>query len=247
MWLLPSRRRPYNLARFFAACRASGVATEGTVLVDRRDWNDNRLDYEACDPPAGWRFRLTEGETQGDKVREVWPEIADRAWLGLIGDDCVPETAGWDRRLVEHLEPALIVSCEDGWQAPQRLGNCWIIAGALARRVGYIFPPGLQHLFVDDIWEAIGRGADCWHRDMTVKVAHRHVQKGEAPPDETYRAIYGDGFTTPDAGPDMKNGFWAGDEAVFSAWETGPESSRCIEAARSLRPGRSEAPASSLA
>src|SRR5215469_15503466 len=141
MWLLPSRGRPANLARFFVAYRSTSGSTPGMVLVDCDDYAAHAADYARLDFPLGWFLRVTTGATQHDKIREVWDWVKDCAWLGLIGDDCVPITKHWDRGLVERLDGSNIVSCEDGWQAPKRLGNCWIMAGELVRAVGYIFPP----------------------------------------------------------------------------------------------------------
>lgn len=228
MWLLPSRRRPANLARFFAAHEKAGGSTPGMVIVDYRDWRDLCDKYSALKLPLGWNFRLTEGETQGDKIREVWAEVKDCAWLGLIGDDCVPETPQWDRRLVAHLERSLIVSCDDGWQAPKRLGNCWIMAGELTRALGYIFPPGLHHLFVDDVWETIGREAGCWRCDMDIRVAHRHVLNKQAEADDTHRLVYGSDTSNPDGG------MWPGDREAYATWRDGLRA-EAVAAARGLR------------
>ena len=239
MWLLPSRRRPASLIRFFEAYRATGGNTFGMVLIDHSDFADFKDAYSALELPLGWFIRQTEGETQGDKIAEVWDEVKDCAWLGLIGDDCVPVTAGWDRALVDHLAIADIVSCNDGWQARPdtsvgRLGNCWIIAGELVRAVGYIFPPGLQHLYVDDVWETIGRDAQCWTCRMDVLVEHRHVLKGAAAADETHRTVYGENYPAEPAG-----GLWASDAPVFTAWAAGANGTgrhRAVAAAKALRP-----------
>ncbi len=188
------------------------------VLIDSADYRDNRLAYLALDMPPGWFLRVTMRGTQGDKIREVWDEVKDCAWLGLIGDDNIPETPGWDRRLVAELATAGIVSCNDDWLAPKRIANCWIMSGPLVRAVGYIFPPGLHHLFVDDIWEQLGSRTGAWQCLMDVMVRHAHVLTGAAPVDDTHRAAYGAGFTPEHRGPDRASGLWAGDEEIYRDW-----------------------------
>ena len=233
MWLLPSKGRPHPLARFFAACRITSASTEGVVIIDFADWSARRTDYEALTPPPGWEIRGTEAVTQGDKIREIWPEIEDRDWFGLIGDDNIPETPMWDRRLIERLNGWNIVSCNDGWQAPNRLGNCWVMAGPLVRLVGGVFPSGLQHLFVDDVWELLGRETGCWECLMDVTVRHAHVMKGEAPVDATHIGVYGEGFIG-GQGPDREHGLWAKDEAIYRRWliEDAPRLVAAIREAR---------------
>jgi hypothetical protein len=231
MWLLPSRRRPANLARFFAACKATGTTTPGMVLIDRGDLAES--DYSDVELPPGWFIRATDGVTQGDKIREVWDEIKDCAWLGLIGDDNIPETPQWDRILIEQLASAGIISCNDGWLAPKRVANCWIMAGPVIRAVGYIFPPGMHHLFVDDVWEMLGRNTGAWECRMDVMVRHAHIMKGEAATDETHRAAYGEGFSAAHPGPDRAAGLWAGDETVYRAWRM-KDFARAADAIREL-------------
>jgi len=206
-----------KLRRFFEACHTTGVSTPGMVLIDEDDFAANQDDYRRIVLPLGWHLCRTIGRTQGDKIREVWEEIKSCAWFGLIGDDNIPETQFWDRRLIDALDDQnLIVSCNDGWQAPKRLANCWIMSGDLVRTAGYIFAPGMHHLFVDDMWETIGLEASCWRCLMDVVVRHNHVMIGEIA-DETHRGVYGDGFAA-QAGPDRKKGLWAGDERAFQQW-----------------------------
>jgi hypothetical protein len=230
MWLLPSRRRPANLARFFEAFAATGGATPGMVIIDEQDWQDNQAAYQAVTLPIGWHYRRTTlgYETQGNKLAAVWNEVKDCPWLGLIGDDCIPETAAWDRLLVEALDGGNMISCDDAWQAPRRIGNCWVMSGELVRAVGYIFPPGLQHLFVDDLWEQIGRGAGCWAVRMDVLVRHKHVLKGEAPPDATHRFVYGSDTS------DRNAGLWPGDTFAFERWKA-EDRDRAIAAVKAVR------------
>jgi glycosyltransferase involved in cell wall biosynthesis len=235
MWLLPSKARPASLARFFGAFEKTGGSTPGLVIVDHVDWSAHVEAYETIALPIGWSWRITDGVTQGDKLREIWVDVENCAWLGLIGDDCVPETTGWDRALVGELDGSNFVHCNDGWQAPRRVGNCWIMAGDLVRAVGYIFPPGLHHLFVDDVWEELSRRVRGIRMcRMDVMVRHRHVMAGMAAADDTHRSVYGTGFSGEQGAPDRKNGLWTTDEATYTAWLAG-DAERAAEAIRALR------------
>jgi hypothetical protein len=233
MWLLPSKGRPGNLARFFAAYEATGGSTPGVVIIDQTDERENRIAYHDIRKqlPLGWSIRITAGVTQGEKLAEIWDEVVDSPWLGLIGDDCVPETDRWDQFLVNGLDGANVVSCNDGWQAPRRMGNCWIMAGALVREVGYIFPAGLQHLYVDDVWETIGQAASCWRCLMSVKVAHKHVLKNEAHADDTHRRVYGSNTSN------ALGGLWPADTEAFEKWKR-EDCHRAIDAVLALRRDR---------
>lgn len=231
MWLLPSKGRPASLARFFGAFEKTGGSTPGLVIIDQADAERHEAEYKAIALPLGWSIRITDGVTQGQKLAEIWPDIIGAAWLGLIGDDCVPETDAWDRRMVQALDGANIVSCNDAWQAPRRLGNCWVMAGDVVRAVGYVFPPGMQHLYVDDVWETIGQAAQCWRCLMSVRVAHRHVLKGEADPDETHRAVYGSNTSN------GLGGLWPSDGEAYERWKA-LDAQRAVNAIIELRAER---------
>ena len=86
------------------------------MLIDEDDYAENCGAYGAIPPIFGWHIRTTKGITQGDKIREVWDEVKDCAWLGLIGGDNIPETPGWDRLLVAELQ-----RCCGGEPQPRRL------------------------------------------------------------------------------------------------------------------------------
>jgi hypothetical protein len=219
MWLLPTWNRPASLIRFIDAYFATGATTPGLVLTDQADYDCHyawwRAPYtgNAKMPclPFNWQFVITKSRNQGDKTREIWDEIKDCSWLGLIGDDCIPVTPKWDALLTERLSPWSIISCNDAWQAPARLGNCWIMGGDLVRAMGGIFPGKLQHLFVDDVWETIGKEAQCWECRMDVTVRHAHVLKGEAKADETHTSVYG-------VKGDHSDGLWPEDAAEYKRW-----------------------------
>lgn len=205
MWLLPSLNRPHNLTRFARACREVGTATPGLILIDKADYAANGDAYRALDLPKHWRIAITKGVTQGEKLRELWPRYKSDQWIGYLGDDCVPETPGWDLRLISALQGWNFVSCNDCWQAPKRIGNCAVFSGDLIRAVGYFWPPDLDHLYIDDLWENLGRETSCWLPRMDIVVRHVHVMKGEAPEDDTHRKAY-------------SQESWAHDTAVFEEW-----------------------------
>lgn len=212
MWLLPSRRRPEKLARFFDACRKTNTSTPGIVLVDFSDYADNKTAYDNLDIIPRWKLLVTEGESCGDKNREVLPILINEEWVGLLGDDNIPEMPEWDTKLVSELKGWNVVSSNDGWQAPKRMHGAIAISGPLLRAIGYIYPGKLQHIFVDDVWEILGRESRCWQVCMDIMVRHDHVFTG-VKPDDTHRKGYG---------------FWYSDEPIFREWLAN-EKDNCLD------------------
>jgi hypothetical protein len=101
--LVPSRERPHNIARLIEAmdktCRGD---THLIVGVDEDEpYLDEYRAFRECEVEVrpGLRHRL---------VRWLnllaLPRTGEYRFLGHIGDDNVPRTAGWDVRIIESLE-----------------------------------------------------------------------------------------------------------------------------------------------
>jgi hypothetical protein len=224
VWLLPTRRRPAKLATTMAAHLRTGVVTRGLVIVEKADWADNEAAYRDIALPPGWRYVATDGDTMGDKVRELWPLYCGARAVGLLGDDNVPETPGWDRLVAADVNGWNVLSTNDDWQAHTdihrgRMAGATLWSGDLIRAIGWLYPPKLQHCYIDDIWERLGRLGRCWHVRMDVMVRHVHLQKHNAELDETHKKAYG---------------FMGADREIFEAWER-DDMPRCLEVIRTLR------------
>jgi len=185
MWLLPTHGRPENLRTVLQACVETGMTTPGLIHVNA---GPLQSEYRQLEIPANWRVVYGESSmTLGDVMRWFRAEYPNLPWYGIITDDQVPVTPGWDMKLVEAAGRTKIVSSDDGWQAPQRIHGAVVFGGEVLRLMGYLAPEGFQHQFIDDVWETIGRQSGLWTVDMTVKVEHRHPMKHGAELDLVYR------------------------------------------------------------
>lgn len=216
MWLIPSLRRPNSLHRFFQAYTDTKSFTPVSVLVDRADFDDNAPAYRALILPAGCQILVCPVVTMGEKVQwwlyqNPYKEIGGNGdgWVGLLGDDNVPITPLWDRTCVSKLRGYNFVSTDDGWQAPNRAAGATLWSRKLIEEVGYIFPPGMKHLYVDNVWEDIGRAAGNWDILMDVLVEHRHVDRRPGSEDATHKAAYSETR-------------WTEDRAAFMRWKDAP-------------------------
>ncbi len=195
MHLIPSRRRISNLKNLCKSLKETETSTPGLVIVDAKDYMENSeayTDLEINHFLPNWKLYISKGESMGDKVQEMWPMIQKLDWVSLENDDHYMITHEWDKKLIARLNGKNFVTCNDNWLANGLSGpaaGATIWSGDLLRTVGYIFPNGLQHTFIDRIWEHLGRATGCWEVDMSVTIEHRHVSKGEAPEDETHKRM----------------------------------------------------------
>jgi hypothetical protein len=104
-------------------------------------------------------------------------------------------TPDWDKKLIAEITGRNIVTCDDGVQHDARMSGITVFSGGVLRAMGYMFPPHFWHTYVDNVWEDIGRGANCWTYVSDVLVEHDHPftnqQLDPAKADETSYKSYG--------------------------------------------------------
>lgn len=217
LWLLPTRGRARtNLPRFFEAAKKTGMTTPVVVVVDETDYLINRDDYDALDIPDNCRIEAVGAfccAEATEKAREIFCKGA--SWIGWLADDLIPETPGWDVKCIESLTGWNCVSTDDGKLAPNKFNGATVWSGDLVRAVGYLYPPGLQHFYIDDVWETLGRMMNIWTCRMDIMVRHVHASWNPDAADETT------GHT---------NSFWQNDEPVFLKWKN----DGCLNAANRI-------------
>lgn len=196
MWLIPSRRRLTKLRNFCDSAMAAETTTPALIIVDKQDYKDNEEAYLKLEthhfPNAEWKIHVSEAVGMGPKVREVWGIVKDRKWVGVLNDDHHIITKHWDVKLISQLNGKNFLTCNDGWNAPKRAAGATVFSMPLMEAFGFpMFPPQIDHLGIDDVFEQLGRACGCWEIDMSVKVEHHHAFKNPDMIDDTHRAVYG--------------------------------------------------------
>jgi hypothetical protein len=194
--IVPSRGRPQNVERLVDAmektCRGD---TQLVVGVDRDEDEKTLEAYQALTPSDlvvrdGLRGRLVE-----------WLNVLARSrarsfrYLGHIGDDNVPLSDGWDVRVMESLErQAPVGFCFgddlDPGRPPGSLSIHIFMTAEVVRRLGYMGPPRLRHMYVDPVWYAWGTATTIDFLPDVV-LEHRHYTLGRSPRDASYEASTG--------------------------------------------------------
>lgn len=193
--LLPTLNRVELLKNFVKSYVETHACTTVWVLVDDKDFEANKVEYEIIiDSWPLTFFLLKTGDkiTMGDKVRRAYPLISPEIkWIGLLNDDHYCVTPEWDKKVEAMIDGTNMVSTNDGfWNFGFRVVGLTAWSMPLLKAVGFpIFPDGLDHLYIDDIWKALGESTGCWIETMKINIEHRHVYAGKSPEDETFRKV----------------------------------------------------------
>jgi len=208
--IVPSRGRPQNIADLVEAWDAT--TTGLAKLFVAVDDDDPRLD-DYMDLAATWdldQHVLTIRKSPGSMVaalNQVAVRVAPRRFaLGFMGDDHRPRTIGWDQHVVLALTElgTGIVSGSDGYRTDQLPTWCAMTSN-IVRTLGYMAPPNLVHMYVDNAWQTLGTALGKYRFLPDVLVEHLHPLAGKSAMDAGYARV-------------NSAGVYARDEAAYVAW-----------------------------
>ena len=156
------------------------MSTPAWVRVDADD--PTLAAYKALERPKEWILCVGPRLPLSGVYNEAYAAM-DAEWWGIINDDVVPETAGWDRALIA-------LAARDGMAVPAggHGGTPHFVLGAdLPRSTGWLSLPGLDRIYIDTVWADIAGALGVLRHAPDVVLRHRHFSNGGALFDATYR------------------------------------------------------------
>lgn len=188
--LVPSRGRPENIRRL--ADTMSIVTSTSTALVVVVDGDDPcREEYERNQVKEGG-YSLMHAPAD---IRRLGPILNWAAgtfasyfdYVGFMGDDHAPRTKNWDLQLMSELELTGKPGVAYGNDLLQgaNLPTACIVSSVIVRALGYMVPPGLEHLYLDDFWKRLGQETRLEYRDDVI-IEHMHPVAKKGQWDEGY-------------------------------------------------------------
>jgi hypothetical protein len=194
--IVPSRGRPQavnELAEAFAQTCAAD-----TDLVFALDSSDERQpEYvDAIRELPGLAFwqHTADNHSMVEALNRTAVSVASGGLkpfaVGFLGDDHRPRTRGWDQAYLDALRKmgTGIVYGDDGFQH-QRIPTQCAMTADIVRTLGYMAPPTLTHMYVDNAWLALGRAIRGIQYLPDVFVEHLHPVAGKAEWDEGYARV----------------------------------------------------------
>jgi hypothetical protein len=182
--LVPTRGRPHNLKRLANA--AKKTCTTDYQIFARLD-NDDESKYPELE---NVKYSLGDRIFYANSVNETAKAALNEGFthLAILGDDVLPETVGWDEKLISSLDGLGVVYGSDGLEHlhGQDLPTHVVVPIEMYERLGWIALPTLRHLFCDNVWRELGKVTKFIYR-QDVKLSHLHRWNKAAPDDKTYQ------------------------------------------------------------
>lgn len=129
----------------------------------------------------------------------------DYDFICFMGDDHLPITKGWDTKLAEAIGDKAGIAYGNDLLQGENLPTAVVMSTKIIRALGFMSPPALKHLFLDNFWLAIGKAVGNATYLPDVIIEHLHFTNGKAAHDERYAAVNN---------AEMHNG----DEAIFAEY-----------------------------
>lgn len=186
--IVPSRNRPGNIEELLKSLIRT--RTGWTKLLVAVDEDDVTLDsYLSLSGIEGIEFTIGPRERLGPTLnRHALLGMGQNFAIGFMGDDHQPRTKGWDERMVAALREmgTGLVYGNDLFQR-EALPTAVVMTADIIRTLGYMVPPGLIHLFMDNYWLGLGQALGRIRYLDDVVIEHLHPLAKTAQWDEGYR------------------------------------------------------------
>jgi hypothetical protein len=112
-------------------------------------------------------------------------------YLLWAADDTVAKTPAWDELLIDTIRdvPLGISYPNDLFQKSNLPSNGTCFDIRIPKVLGYIAPPTLFHLYMDNFWKLLGEELGTLRYREDIILEHNHFVNKKAPPDKTYLSI----------------------------------------------------------
>ena len=179
--ILPTRSRPDSAERCINALKEHSVMSDFCIAID-----DDQADlYPRLD---GVTYEVNPRLRMNGTLNLVANKYADKyETIFFLGDDHLVQTPNWD----EYLSKAIAhkgygLAYGNDLLQKQNLATAVMMSTNIIRAVGYMAPPKLIHLYMDNYWMILGqRLGTLWYFDNVI-IEHLHPVAGKTSWDEQY-------------------------------------------------------------
>ena len=182
--ILPTRSRPDKTEEAVALLKENSTISDICVAID-----DDQSDlYPRLD---GVIYEVNERLRMNGTLNLVANKYADKyETIFFLGDDHRTRTPGWDAILYETIrDRGYGLSYGDDRLQGRNLATAVMMSTNIIRILGFMAPPKLIHLYMDNFWMNLGQALQCINYRSNVIVEHMHYVAGKSVMDEQYQEV----------------------------------------------------------
>ena len=110
--------------------------------------------------------------------------------ITFMGDDHVVRTDGWDEKLYEPIKNrGFGISYGNDLFQGENLPTMVMMSTNIIKELGFMAPPKLIHLFMDNFWKVFGQVLGCLDYKGDVIIEHMHYMAGKSKVDAQYQEV----------------------------------------------------------
>jgi hypothetical protein len=111
-------------------------------------------------------------------------------YIAFMGDDHRPRTFAWDVLLTQLIENKKYgVAYGNDLFMGDKIPTAVLLKSEIVKKLGYMAPPVLIHLFLDNFWKALGENLESLVYSPDIIIEHMHYLIGKADADELYLEV----------------------------------------------------------
>jgi hypothetical protein len=111
--------------------------------------------------------------------------------IGFMGDDHLPQTQFWDDRLGNAALHVRGVAYGNDLIQGENLPTAVAVDARVIETLGFMAPPTMTHLYVDNFWKDLGQAIDGLIYLPDVIIEHMHPIAGKSSWDDGYKRVNG--------------------------------------------------------
>jgi hypothetical protein len=184
LMIVPTRNRPASVVRTLEAFKETAKVSDILFGIDFDDASDYTISEQFIE--RGPRIRMNGTlNAIANKYKD------DYDYLGFMGDDHLPQTEGWDEKIIKEIGDRPGFSYGNDILQGKRLATAVVMSSSIVKAIGYMAPPVLVHLYLDNFWMDMGKRIGSLHYRDDVVIEHLHFMNGKSAMDEGYAEVNG--------------------------------------------------------
>lgn len=179
--IVPSRSRQARIAVFKEHFDKNSTISDLCIGID----NDQDSQYPSLD---GFLYDVNENMQLGPKLNMLASKYCnDYKYIAFMGDDHLIQTYGWDQKLIQCIDDFKYgMSYGNDLVRGEELPTAILMNSRIIQKLGYICPPTLVHLYIDNFWLLLGQKLGTIRYCPDVIIEHMHFTTGKSEIDQTY-------------------------------------------------------------